>query len=225
VLAVALDTTSDIAGVALIEDGALLGETTWRSRQNHSRQLLPSLDWLLQRSNRSKTDLGAIIVCLGPGSYAGMRVGVSTAKALAFGFDIPLGGVGRLAADAYPVALAAGGRVLPVQAAGRAELAWAMYKAQDQRLIELEGPRLSPEKDLLRAISSGDVLCSDAGFSDDFRAAVELAGARLVAAHPSRVVAVAQLGWRRIVTGDFDAPEMVVPLYLRAPAIGPQPPR
>jgi tRNA threonylcarbamoyladenosine biosynthesis protein TsaB len=225
VLAVALDTTSDVAGVALIEDGALLGEITWRSRQSHSRQLLPSLDWLLQRSDRLKSGLGAIIVCLGPGSYAGMRVGVSTAKALAFGFDIPLAGVGRLAANAYPVALATGGRVVPVQAAGRAELAWGAYRAEDQRLIELEGPRLSAEKDLLRAISPGDVVCSDAAFSDDLRAATELAGARLIAPHASRVVAVAQLGWQRIAAGELDAPEAVVPLYLRAPAIGPQPPR
>ena len=224
-LAVAIDTTSDVAGVALMEDGALLAELTWRSRQNHSKQLLPSLDWLLQRCERAKTDIGAIVVCLGPGSYAGMRVGVSTAKALAFGFDIPIAGIGRLAADAYPVAAVAAGRVVPVQAAGRAELAWAAYRTVDGQLQELAPPQLSAQHDFVHALVVGDTVCSDAAFSDDVRAAIELSGARLVMAPASRVVAVAALGWQRIERGDFDSPADVVPLYLRAPAIGPQPPR
>ena len=224
-LAAAIDTTSDVAGVALVEEGNLLGEVTWRSRQSHSRQLLPSLDWLLQRCDRQKTDLGAIAVCLGPGSYAGMRVGVSTAKALAVGFEIPMTGVGRLAADALPAARAIGGRVVAVQAAGRAELAWGAYRMRENELEEIIAPSLSPEREFVQALADGDTVCSDATFSDELRAAIELSGARFGPAHASRVVAVAELGWRRIVSGDFDAPDSLVPLYLRAPAIGPQPPR
>ena len=48
-LLLAIDTASDVAGIALFEGGALLGETTWRTRQSHSRQLLPAIDWLLAR--------------------------------------------------------------------------------------------------------------------------------------------------------------------------------
>ncbi|HEY4685952.1 MAG TPA: tRNA (adenosine(37)-N6)-threonylcarbamoyltransferase complex dimerization subunit type 1 TsaB, partial [Dehalococcoidia bacterium] len=97
-LAVAIDTASDLAGVALTEEGALLGAVTWRTRQNQSRELLPALDWLLGRQGRGKEEIGAVFVCLGPGSYAGLRVGVSTAKALAFALDASLAGVGRLEA-------------------------------------------------------------------------------------------------------------------------------
>jgi tRNA threonylcarbamoyladenosine biosynthesis protein TsaB len=224
-LAVAIDTTSDVAGVALVEDGTLLAELTWLSHRNHSRQLLPSLDWLLQRCERSKEQLVAMIVCLGPGSYAGMRVGISTAKALAFGFEIPIAGIGRLAADAYSIAVAARGRVIPVQVAGRAELAWAAYDFAGDALRELEAPRLSPQDILVAALSSGDVVCSDIAFAGDLKAAIEGRGAAVVETHPSRVVAVARLGWGRIARGDFDNLDEIVPLYLRAPAIGPQPPR
>ena len=224
-LAAAIDTTSDIAGVALIEDGVLLAELTWASQRNHSRQLLPSLDWLLQRCERTKSQLGATVVCVGPGSYAGMRVGVSTAKALAFGFEIPILGIGRLAADAYLIASATGARVVAVQSAGRAELAWAAYRVENGRLQEAEPPQLAPQAGLIDKLSEGDRVCSEVLLPDELRNAIAERGAIFVEAYPSRVVAVARLGWQRLAAGDFDKPEDILPLYLRAPAIGPQPPR
>src|SRR6266550_1676735 len=113
-LSVAFDTASDFAGVALAQDGELLSESSWRTRQNHSRELLPALDWQLSRLGRSKHEIGAVFVCLGPGSYAGLRVGLSTAKALAYGLNASIAGVGRLAADAEPFVGAARARVVPV---------------------------------------------------------------------------------------------------------------
>jgi hypothetical protein len=95
----------------------------------------------------------------------------------------------------------------------------------ENELEEMIAPTLSPEREFVQALMAGDTVCSDATFSDDLRAAIELSGARFAPAHPSRVVAVAELGWRRIAREDFDAPDGLVPLYLRAPAIGPQPPR
>jgi tRNA threonylcarbamoyladenosine biosynthesis protein TsaB len=70
-LSIAIDTSSDVAGVCLAEAGQLLAEVTWRTRQNHSREVLPAIDWLLARQGRDKHDLVAVFVCTGPGSYAG----------------------------------------------------------------------------------------------------------------------------------------------------------
>ena len=61
-----IDTAGDLAGVALCEGETLLAEVTWRTKQSHSRELLPTLDWLLPRHGRSKSNRRAI-VCLGPG--------------------------------------------------------------------------------------------------------------------------------------------------------------
>src|SRR5688572_28150118 len=141
-LLVAMDTASDIAGVALLSDGELLAEMTWRAHQSHSRDLLPVLDWLLTKQGRSKDASAAIAVCTGPGSYAGLRVGLSTAKTLAYALDVPIVGVGRLMADAYDVCLATGRRTVALQAAGRAELAWAAYEAQGSNLREVIAPAL-----------------------------------------------------------------------------------
>jgi tRNA threonylcarbamoyladenosine biosynthesis protein TsaB len=224
VLSVAIDTASDLAGVALSEDGALLGSATWRTRQNHSKELLPTLDWLLGRHDRAKEDIGAIFVCLGPGSYAGLRVGLSTAKALAYGFGVPIIGVGRLAADAYYPALASGRRVVAVQAAGRAELAWAVYRGgQPGELNELSPPSLSPAAELIAVLEADDLVCGEVEKLDaETVSAITSRGARVVLAQGARVLAVADLAWQRLQRGDVDNADTLVPLYLRAPAIGPQ---
>lgn len=225
-LSVAIDTASDVAGVALSEGDSLLGEITWRARQSHSRELLPSLDWLLTRARRSKDDIGAVIVCLGPGSYAGLRVGVSTAKALAYALEVPIVGVGRLAADAVFAAVVVEGPVFAVHAAGRAELAWAAYASDGDELLELAAPRLGSAEQLLAAVAKGAAVCGELEkLEDGLKASLAAKGARLVSPPASRVIAIARLGWTRLLRGEVDNADTLVPLYLRAPAIGPQPPR
>ena len=224
-LTLAIDTASDVAGAAVMDGESLLAETTWRAQRSHSVQLLPSIDWLLGHVGRTKDEIGAIAVCTGPGSYAGMRVGISTAKALAFGLDVPIVGIGRLAAEALPIAEASNARVVPLQAAGRAELAWAVYRQGDGDLIELEPPQLAPPAKLLRLLRKGDLVTGDIDRLDtEMLAALAAKGCRLVAALDTRVVAVARLGLRRLARGEIDNPDTLVPLYLRAPAIGPQAP-
>jgi tRNA threonylcarbamoyladenosine biosynthesis protein TsaB len=225
-LTLAIDTTSDLAGVALMLDDALLGEVTWQAHQSHSRQLLPALDWLLGHVSRDKAEIGAIAVCLGPGSYAGMRVGLSSAKALAYGLEVPLVGVGRLAAEALSIAEASDARVVPVQAAGRAELAWAAYRCENGELTEMEPPQLVPAADLQKRLRKADVITGDIDRLDtEMLAALAAKGCRLVPVTTSRAVSVARLGLRRLARGEHDDVDALAPLYLRAPAIGPQPPR
>jgi tRNA threonylcarbamoyladenosine biosynthesis protein TsaB len=225
-LLLAIDTASDVAGAALMDGDSLLAESTWRAHQSHSVQLLPAIDWLLSHVGRAKDEIGAVAVCLGPGSYAGMRVGISTAKALAFGLDARIVGVGRLAAEALPVAEASGARVVPVQAAGRAELAWAVYQHSADELVELSPPRLGSLAELLAVLREGDAVTGDIDRLDAATVgALTERGCRLVPASSARVVAVARLGLRRLARGEADDADTLVPLYLRAPAIGPQPPR
>jgi tRNA threonylcarbamoyladenosine biosynthesis protein TsaB len=217
---VSIDTASDIAGVALTLDGELIAEVTWRTRQNHSRELLPAFDWLLQRAGLARNAVSALFVCTGPGSYAGLRVGLSTAKALAYALDARIAGVGRLAADAFPFAVEPNRRVTAVHAAGRAELAWASYAQRDGDFTELSRPALGPREELLRGLRAGDIVCGD--IDDPLVRAIADAGAVWSAPRASRVLSVARLGWRRLKTGDIDSADALVPLYLREPAIGPQ---
>jgi tRNA threonylcarbamoyl adenosine modification protein YeaZ len=225
-LLVAIDTTSDVAGIALLEGERLISEMTWYSREAHSRTLLPNLELLLGSAGRTKDEISAIAVSLGPGSYAGMRVGVSTAKALAFGLDASLVGVGRLEADAYPF-LGTAERVIAIHAAGRADLASASY-TEDGRggLREISEPQLRPAAELLPLLHAEDLICGDLeAMRSDLLDAFRSREVRLVQTHPSRAVAVGRLGLKKLEAGLGDDPDSLTPLYLRAPAIGPQPPR
>jgi tRNA threonylcarbamoyladenosine biosynthesis protein TsaB len=223
---VGIDTASDQAGVALFEGDQLLAELTWRTHRNHSRELLPALDWLLQHSGRDRHQLQAVYVCTGPGSYAGLRVGLSTAKSLAYGLKAPIVGVGRLEAEALPLVEARGGRVVAVQAAGRAELAWAAYGPGESGLTELSAPRLVSSADFAGVLEPGDSVTGDVDQVEALAARDGFKAGNFAVVRPStgRVVAVARLGYQRLLRGDIDSVDTLVPLYLRAPAIGPQPP-
>ena len=72
----AIDTSTDSASLALVRDGDVVAELTWRCGQNHTRQLLPNLEHLLRQFDLSPQALTGIIVARGPGSFNGLRVGI-----------------------------------------------------------------------------------------------------------------------------------------------------
>jgi tRNA threonylcarbamoyladenosine biosynthesis protein TsaB len=193
---------------------------TWRTQQNHSVELLPNIDRLLTEAGRTKDDIGAVFVDVGPGGYAGLRVGVSIAKALAHALGVPIAGIGRLEVDAYGAAADAGGRrIVAVHRAGRGEAAWAAYCDGGGWHEELP-PRISKSDELHEAIGAGDAVTGD--IDDELAAVIQRAGAVAVSSHQHRVMALAALGHRRLADGRADDATSLVPLYLRAPAIGPQ---
>ena len=219
-LELSIDTASDIASIALSREGALLAELTWECGRDHSRQLLPAVDGLLGRLGASKDDLSAVFVCRGPGGYAGVRAGMSTAKGLAFALEVPIVGVGRLEIEAYAFA-AAGVPIVAVHRAGRAELAWAAYAA-DPEWRELVAARLTPHDALADALPRGALVAGE--IDDALTAQLHERGHRVArgAAALRRAALLAELGWRRLRMGETDDPKTLVPLYLREPAIGPQ---
>lgn len=215
-----IEAASDDVGIALSVDGVAGLSATWQTERNHSVELLPNIDRLLAEAGRTKDDVTAVFVDIGPGGYAGLRVGVSIAKALAHGIGAAIAGVGRLEIDAWGAAAGrpGGTRIVAVHRAGRGEAAWAAYRAGDWR--EEIAPHMTPPEVLRAAIAAGDVVTGD--IDDELAEAVQRAGAATGSAHAHRVVALAALGAARLRAGRGDDATTLVPLYLRAPAIGPQ---
>ena len=219
-LELSIDTASEMASIALSREGVLVAELTWRAGREHSSQLLPAVDGLLTRQGASKDALTAVFVCTGPGSYAGVRSGVSAAKGLAFGLEVPLVGVGRLEIEAYAFA-AAGGPIVSIQRAGRSELAWAAYAGDpDWREVVAPGPATADA--LLDALPDGALATGE--IDDALAERLVSRGHRVVrgAAGTRRAALLAELAWQRLQAGRADDPKTLVPLYLREPAIGPQ---
>ncbi len=217
----AIECASDEPGIALAAGGVAVLTLTWATQRNHSVELLPNIERLLDEAGRTKAEIEAVFIDTGPGGYAALRVGVSIAKALAHALGVPLAGIGRLELDAYGIAPdAAGRRIIAVHRAGRGEAAWAAYRADGAGWREEAPPRIGKAAALHQALLPGDVVTGD--IDDALAEAVQLAGASMASAPQHRVVALAALGHRRIAEGRADDPTALVPLYLRAPAIGPQ---
>ncbi|GAG27781.1 unnamed protein product, partial [marine sediment metagenome] len=145
----AIDTSTDTASIAIVQDGEVLAELTWHCGRSHTTQLLPHLTYLLNRTKVNLQSASSIIVAKGPGSFNGLRVGISTAKGLAFSLGIPIVGIGTLEVEAYQHA-ETGLPICPIFNAGRGEIATAMYQKQGNKWRQLTAEH----------ITTVDILCS-----------------------------------------------------------------
>lgn len=97
----AMDTSNQVLGIALLKDDQLIGEITTNIKKNHSVRLMPAIDQLMREVTMTPQDLDKIVVAKGPGSYTGVRIGLTTAKSMAWALDIPVVGVSSLEALAW----------------------------------------------------------------------------------------------------------------------------
>ena len=146
-LILAFESSARPASAALVRDGRLLAQSLQCSALTHSRTLLPMAEDLLKNTGVKLEELDAIAVAHGPGSFTGIRIGVSTVKGLCWGAEKPCVGVSTLEAMAWH-GLAAGGVICPVMDARRAQVYNALFRIEDGRPV-----RLCPD----RAISLEDL--------------------------------------------------------------------
>ena len=108
-----VESTSTPASVAIISDGRVLGEFTLNIANTHSEKLMPLIDNLLSCTSMSLKDIDAFAISVGPGSFTGIRIGLSAVKMMAVAGEKPLIGVSVLEALAYNVA-SFGDVVIPI---------------------------------------------------------------------------------------------------------------
>lgn len=104
----AFETSAKAVSVALLQDGKLLGEYVQNSGQTHSRTLLKLAEDLLHNCDLAPKDVDAVACAAGPGSFTGVRIGVSAAKGFAWGLELPCVGVSTLEGMVRNVAVADG---------------------------------------------------------------------------------------------------------------------
>jgi tRNA threonylcarbamoyl adenosine modification protein YeaZ len=216
----AIDTSSSIVSVALSHKGEVSAALTWQTAQNHTIELLPNLICLLQQARVELDSVEAIIVAKGPGSFNGLRVGMSTAKGLASALNIPLLGVNTLEAEAYPFAFT-GLPLRPIHKAGREEIATALYRQKDNEWLCLEAENLTTVKALCLRIKQKTLFCGEI-LPDIMSEIQQNLGKRAIISQsnsPSRASSLAILGWQKLSRGEQDDPVTLQPLYLRSPHI------
>ncbi len=217
----AIDTSTDTASLALVQDNEVLAELTWRCGQNHSTQLLPNLSHLLNQTKLSLQLATCIIVAGGPGSYNGLRAGLSTAKGLAFSLGIPIVGISTLEVEAYQHA-ETGLPICPIFNAGREEIAAALYQKKGSRWSQLAAEHLTTVDALCSQITTKTIFCGEFVPSIAARLSKQLKRKAIMlppAAGLRRASFLAELGLERIRAGSYEKPVTLQPVYLRGPAI------
>lgn len=139
-LILAVDTTTFWGSVALLEDNRLLGEINLVSPTTFSERLLPSIELLLKYSHHSVRDIEGYAVVVGPGSFTGIRIGLSTIKALAYSSKKPVAPVATLEGLAWKLRDSAYSLVAPVIDAKKGEIYAALYEFKAEQLKAVVSP-------------------------------------------------------------------------------------
>ena len=221
----ALDTTTDICSIAVAEDERLLGEYNFAHTMDLSQRLMPSIVSLLKDSGLEVKDVQGIGASLGPGSFTGLRIGITTAKTLAQVRKVPIAGVVTLdllahQADYLPETL-----ICPLIKVRKGEVYYAFYQANRgslERLSEYKsGPVSGIRQSEIRNPKSEIVFCGDAA-ADNLPALQETLGDRVVLApdwlsYPKASI-LARLAHDMILREETADPISLVPFYIRKSA-------
>jgi tRNA threonylcarbamoyl adenosine modification protein YeaZ len=217
----AIDTSTDTASLAIVKDHEIVAELTWHCQKNHSQELIPNMSQLLKLTKLEFKSISHIIVARGPGSFNGLRVGVSCAKVLAFSLKIPLVGISTLEAEAYQhaeIELP----VCPIFNAGRGEIASAIYQRKGNQWHQLSGEHITTIEALCSKITDKTIFCGQLSPAIASRLKVTLKERAIIPPPVSRLRRasfLADLGSKRLKAGVFDHPATLQPIYLRRPAI------
>lgn len=139
----AFETSAKAASVALLAEGKLLGESYQNTGLTHSQTLLSMAEDLLKNCGKTVSDVTAVAVANGPGSFTGVRIGVAAAKGLAWGAEIPCYGVSTLEAMALGLGVW-DGFVVPTMDARRDQTYTAIFRAEQGKLTrEMEDCAIS----------------------------------------------------------------------------------
>lgn len=154
---IAFDTSNQPLTVAVFEDGILLEQLEFNSPRNHSEQLMPAINQLVQDQNWKPQNLDQVIVSQGPGSYTGLRLAVTTAKTLAFTLQLELIGLSGLALLAANVAKE-GALIVPMMDARNDNVYVGQYRWQAGQLMVVAADRHSSIYDLPLAVGDQPVV-------------------------------------------------------------------
>jgi tRNA threonylcarbamoyladenosine biosynthesis protein TsaB len=219
-LLLAIDTASQYMSLALHSGRQIELESTWRTANNHTTELVPAIRQALIQIGITTTDLTAVAVSQGPGSFTGLRIGMAVAKGLAAALDIKLVAVPTLEIVAAGVPQFHGSLVTVLQAGRGRVCAQRYHWHRDNWMVA------SPAE-----IASWETLINHVEHETLFAGEIDDTGHLLLDAteHPVRITPgafalrragfLAEIAWARVDADETDEPETVTPIYLHQPGI------
>lgn len=214
----AIDSATRQLSLALHDGSRILAEASWRTHNNHTVELAPAIQRLLASIGATTADLTALAAAQGPGSFNGLRIGLSLAKGMAMALRLPL-----FTAPTLDIVAAAQGHfdgiLLAVAEAGRGRVVAGTYHWREGRWHGNDDLRIAGWPALVEQVTGPALI---AGEIDQAAQQFLKAGAFTLAAPAAnvrRAACLADLAWHRQREGDPGDPLRAVPFYLHQPGV------
>lgn len=217
-LILSIETSTTVCSVALTADREVIGKEILFTEQSHSTHLTLLIDELFKKVGRQLSEIQAVAVSEGPGSYTGLRIGVSTAKGLCYTLGCPLISIPTLRAMALQVSeekdIGVNDLLVPMLDARRMEVYTATY---DQRLNEIEQvrPLVLNEQSFSETLISHDVFFFGNG-SDKFQPLLKVSAAKFISDLVPEAWAIGKLAFEKFQNEEFEDVAYFEPNYLKA---------
>jgi tRNA threonylcarbamoyladenosine biosynthesis protein TsaB len=213
----AIDTATRKIGIALYDGIQVHHEAVWQSSFRHTVELTPAIENALVGAGLKVTDLDAVGLTIGPGSYTGLRIGAAVAKGLALSLSLDLVAVStfEVLAAAFPPDPEL--RMAVVLEAGRSRLAVGWFEVQDGTWQPAQEPDLYIPEELSKKIRVPTFVCGE--LDQGLRKLLGRKHKNVILATPAQSLRrpsyLAEFAWARWKQGDVSDPETVAPIYLQ----------
>lgn len=223
-LMLAIDTATTWQSIAVVKNDLHIGEINFQSPFSHSVTLMNTIDYLLKTLALVVKNLDVIAVSIGPGSFTGLRIGIASAKSMAYSLKIPIVGITTLQTLAWSVKKEVENtdNIIPLIDAKRNEVYGAVYRIQNNRLVNIEPEKTASLQYFIKDGKDKNYFCGDA--AGKFRSIIKESNCSncffsdKVNYFP-RAVYLAELANIKLKTFGADDLHSLLPQYLRNPDI------
>lgn len=214
-----LDSSTEAASCAVVEDERLLGEITFNYEKQHSVILMSMIDSLLSNLHLELNSLDGYVVAKGPGSFTGLRIGMATIKGLSLSTGKPYIAVSSLDSLAYNLAFAPG-IICPIMDALRDNVYSRIYRFNSTNLIPLTDYMALPVSELadrLNEFKEPVYFIGDGTFKHKEKFSALVPEAHFAPPHLNltRASSLGELGLKLLNSGDVEDLNLITPIYLR----------
>lgn len=217
----AIDTATRYASLALYDESGILTERSWRTGNNHCVEVMPAIAAMLAQQGCAPSALTGVAVAKGPGSFTGLRIGMSIAKGLCCALDIPIIAVPTLDIITYAVG-DPGIRVLAVLEAGRGRACVASYRFEEGLPVQQGDIELVTIHEWVVPANEPVLIVGEVSAELAERILRQPDAERItissLASSLRRAGYLAELAWDRLQNGQVDDLNTLSPIYIHYPS-------
>jgi tRNA threonylcarbamoyladenosine biosynthesis protein TsaB len=212
----AVDTSTSWIGLALYDGVRVLCEMTWQTRGHHTVELSPAIQELFDRCDQRQSELQALGVATGPGSFTSLRIGLAMVKGIALALRIPVVGVPTLDILAAAQPLNGAQQMAALLQAGRGRLALVWYDLNSGKWIPRGEPQVTTAEALVLQLNRPTLVVGEMNANERQILARRRKNAIVVSPAQSlrRPSYLAEIAWERWQAGSVDEVVSLAPIYL-----------